>query len=52
MGFSLQAFINELYGIIRYGKDPIDTCNALQKAIEEGAKYAAQCGQITLPKDE
>lgn len=53
MGFSLQMFMNGLLGVINTKSvSPEQKYYELSKMIEDGAKYAAECRQITLPKDE
>lgn len=48
MGFSLQAFIDELISIARSEDlSAEDKLDQLQDAIESGAKYAQECGKIT-----
>lgn len=53
MGFSLQMFMSGLLGVINAkGFSPEQKYYELSKLIEDGAKYAEECGQIKLPKDE
>lgn len=48
MGFSLQAFINELYSVMGENIPSEEKLEHLKNAIKAGAKYAAECGQIEL----
>lgn len=51
MGFSLQAFMDELQKILA-GDESRDMKLALLNAcINDAASYAAQCGMINRPTD-
>lgn len=46
MGFSLQAFINELQSILDENIEAVPMVRKLEGAIKSGAKYAKECGLI------
>lgn len=51
MGFSLQAFINQLYRIMALDTDEQDILSRLEETIKDGSAYALECGQIeTIPE--
>ena len=51
MGFNLESFFNELISIINrpgnFTTDLLVKFRDLRKAIQEGRKYARECGHIS-----
>ena len=49
MGFSLEAFIEELRRILGADCKAAPRLRRIQRAVDEAEKYAIQCGDLRRP---